>query len=119
MDWKNPVRAASKLGHLALALAACGAIGACTTSSEQIRGDVQPLGGDRFRYVSTATMMHPIDSRQGEHFRMKQLVELLQQRGLCPGGHVIESRDPPLFFNKDSRYEYAVRDVTYVGRCKA
>jgi hypothetical protein len=110
------VRAASK--RTALGLAVCGTVAACTTSSEQIRGDVQPIGADKFRYVSTATMMHPIDSRQGEHYRMTSLAALLQQRGLCPGGYVIESRDPPLFFNKDSRYEYAVRDVTYVGRCK-
>jgi hypothetical protein len=113
------VRAASDTVRLARVVIACGAIAACTTSSEAIRGDVQPIGSDRFRYVSTATMMHPLNSRQGEHFRMTKLAELLQERGLCPTGYVIESRDPPLFFNKDSRYEYAVRDVTYVGRCKS
>jgi hypothetical protein len=112
------VRVASKRTHALLALAACSVLAACTTSSEQIRGDVQPIASDKFRYVSTATMMHPVDSRQGEHYRMTNLASLLQQRGLCPGGYVIESRDPPLFFNKDSRYEYAVRDVTYIGRCK-
>lgn len=112
------MRAASKLIRAAMAISACSAMAACTTSSEAIRGDVQPISAGKFRYVSTATMMHPIDSRQGEHFRMTKLAELLQARGLCPGGHVIESRDPPLFFNKDTRYEYAVRDVTYIGRCK-
>jgi hypothetical protein len=112
------VRAADKRGRALWALASCGAMAACTTSSESIRSDVQLIGADKFRYVSTATMMHPIDNRQGEHFRMTNLAQLLQQRGLCPGGYVIESRDPPLFFNKDTRYEYAVRDVTYLGRCK-
>jgi hypothetical protein len=104
--------------RLAVAAAACSMIAACTVSSEAIRGEVQPMGGERFRYVSTATMMHPVNSRQGEHFRMTKLAELLQERGLCPAGYTIESRDPPLFFNNDSRYEYAVRDVTYIGRCK-
>jgi hypothetical protein len=117
MEWRNPVRAANKMMRPAVA-AACLLMTGCTVSSEAVRGDIAPLGADRFRYVSTATMMHPVDSRQGEHFRMKQLAEMLQQRGLCPTGYVIESRDPPLFFNKDSRYEYAVRGVTYVGRCK-
>jgi hypothetical protein len=111
------VRAVSN-ARLAFAAAAIGTVAACTASSEAIRGDLQPIGADRFRYVSTATMMHPADSRQGEHFRMTKLAELLRERALCPAGYAIESRDPPLFFNKDSRYEYAVRDVTYVGRCR-
>ena len=112
------MRGASKFGRAAVTLAVCGAIGACATSSEQVRDDVQAIGSGKFRYVSTATMMHPADSRQGEHYRMTKLDGLLKERGLCPGGYVIESRDPPPFFNKDSRYEYAVRDITYIGRCK-
>jgi hypothetical protein len=101
-----------------IVVAACSLVAGCAVSSEAVRGDLRSLGDDRFRYVSTATMMHPVDSRQGEHYRMNQLAKLLQERGLCPAGYVIESREPPLFFNKDSRYEYAIRDVTYVGRCK-
>jgi hypothetical protein len=108
------VRAADSLP----AFAACAALAACTTSSEAIRGNVQPIGSDKFRYVSTATMMHPVDSRQGGHSRMTNLAALLQARVLCSNGYEIESRDPPLLFNKDSRYEYGVRDITYIGRCK-
>jgi hypothetical protein len=112
------VRAASECGWLAAGLIACG-VTACATPSQPPRESFEQLGTDQFRFVSTATMMHPVNSRQGEHFRMGRLAERLREEGVCRSGYTIVSRNPPMFFSNDSRYEYAVRDVTYIGQCKS
>lgn len=105
--------------HLIGAACLAGSLAAaCAKAPDSMHENFEMIATDQFRFVSTATMMHPINSRQGEQFRLARLAEQLRQRNACPAGYSIAARDPPLFFNNDSRFEYAVRDVTYIGRCK-
>lgn len=95
-----------------------GALAGCASQPASLRDNLEVTAPGQFRYVVTATMLQPLDSRQGEHARRVALAKRLKERGLCPGGYEILSRDLPPALVRDSRFEYAVQDVTYVGRCK-
>jgi hypothetical protein len=107
--------AAARLG---VAVALLGAVAACGTAQETLRDNLDVTAPGQFRYVVTATMLHPAESRQAEHARMLGLAKRLEERGLCPQGYEIVSRDLPQPIVRDSRFEYTVQDITYVGRCK-
>lgn len=110
------LRAAARL---CVVVALFGAGAACGTAQKTLRDDLDVTAPGQFRYVVTATMLHPAESRQAEHARMLGLAKRLEERGLCPQGYEILSRDLPQPIIRDSRFEYTVEDITYVGRCKS
>jgi hypothetical protein len=112
---KAAQRAAARIGAAAILL---GTLASCASKPEALRDTLEVTAPDQFRYVVTATMLHPLESSQAEHARMVGLAKRLAEHGLCPHGYEILSRDLPPALVRDSRFEYTVQDVTYVGRCK-
>lgn len=100
------------------ALVATMLLGGCAPPPHPMVADLQKLSGDQFRFVSTATMLQPLNTDQGEHARMVKLSSLLAENRMCPDGFVIDGRDPPRSYGQVAVDEYVVRDVVYVGRCK-
>jgi len=99
------------------ALAALTLLAGCASAEPLAADQLDALGGDRYRFVTKASMMQPAASRQAEVARLRRLDRLLAERGLCPRGHRVIAREPPLLVETDTRYEYAIIDIVYVTQC--
>jgi hypothetical protein len=92
-------------------------LAACAAKTPVVQDDLAELAPGQFRYVVTATMLHPLNSNEGEHERLVRLKRRLAEKKLCPDGFRIVSRTPPMAFGTTHQGEYVVRDVTYLGEC--
>jgi hypothetical protein len=91
---------------------------ACTTEAPPVlKDELTTTEPGHFRYVATATMLHPLNGSEGEHHRLERLKRRLADARLCPDGFRIVTRVPPIAFGKTQEGDYVVRDVTYVGEC--
>ena len=92
-------------------------IGGCSADRRSVIEDLVDAGAGQFRYTTTATMLHPLNSAQAEQHRLCRLDALLRARGLCPNGYEILGRAAAPGHRLGGS-EYDVRDVTYTGRCR-
>lgn len=94
-------------------------LGGCADKPQSLSDAFQTTGSQTFSWVVSATAIQPVDDPQGEHARRARLERHLRDHGLCPNGYEIVSRDPPLGLGRVQRSEnpYALRNVTYSGRC--
>jgi hypothetical protein len=93
---------------------------ACTARPEAPEGSLEALPDGTFRYVATASVLHPLNTDQGEHSRLVRLERLLEARAICPEGYEILSRAPPRAYGGVAirTTEDWVGSVTYIGRCR-
>lgn len=98
--------------------AAC--LAACSAAAPSARSVLQFIGDGRFRYVSTASVLNPLNDDQGEHWRLVQLNHRLTEGGLCRNGYDILSRTPPRSYGSFNlaRTQYWTGEVVYLGECK-
>jgi hypothetical protein len=101
---------------LVFALDLAGCAGGPSRAPKQL---VETTGPNTFRYIVTSTMLHPLNSGQGEHARMAWLNNYLSTHGLCPQGYDIVSRAPPRSYGRLRRDEYEGRNIVYIGRCRS
>jgi hypothetical protein len=95
-----------------------GVLASCAASPESQGDRFEIVGPDQFRFITTASMMQPLNSRQAEHARLVRLQRAVDERKLCASGYSIASRNPPPFRETGTQYEYTVTEITYVGVCK-
>jgi hypothetical protein len=70
----NPLRWEANVGHSILLLCTMlGLEGACSAPESGSHDIVEMIGPDQFRYATTASVLHPLNSSQGEHTRMVRL----------------------------------------------
>jgi hypothetical protein len=89
----------------------------CAAPTPSLKDELVDQGAGRFQYVVTATMLHPLNTSEGEHDRAVRLKRRLAEARLCPSGYRILGRAPPFTPGKTHQGDYAVRDVTYFGEC--
>lgn len=95
-----------------------GLLAGCAAPPETQGDRFEVVGPDQFRFVTTASMMQPLNSRQAEHARLTRLKQQVTERKMCASGYTIASRNPPPFRETGTQYEYTVTEITYVGVCK-
>jgi hypothetical protein len=104
------LRAAALLGL-------AGILAACARPATHAADRFERLGDGRFRYVVTATMLHPFNSEQAEHERLVELERRVKASRMCPSGY--EVRRTPIFgYGRINQDDYAVGDLTYDGECR-
>ena len=103
-------------GILAAAIVLDVTLGGCAGAPRQPVEKFTRIDGEHFRFVVTATMLHPLNSEQAEHERLDTLARRVAAAGLCPAGYTL-TRRPALAYGRINEDEYAVRDVTYSGEC--
>jgi hypothetical protein len=117
----NPLRWEANVGLSILLLCTMlGLEGACSAPESGSHDIVEMIGPDQFRYVTTASVLHPLNSSQGEQTRMVRLDHYLKAQSRCPNGYDILSRTPPRSYGRMRAtwdQEWA-GDVTYIGKCK-
>ena len=102
------------------ALALLGTVAACTSPASGPHDVLERIGPNQFRYVTTASVLHPLNSSQGEHTRMLWLDHHLESQSLCPNGYDVLSRTPPRSYARTAAtwdQDWA-GEVTYIGKCK-
>lgn len=95
-----------------------GLLAGCAAAPESQGDRFEIVAPDQFRFITTANMLQPLNSRQAEHARLTRLKRQIEERKMCASGYTIVSRNPPPFRETGTRYEYTVTEITYVGVCK-
>jgi hypothetical protein len=103
-------------GTLVAAIVLGAALAGCAGAPRQPVEQFTRLDGEHFRFVVTATMLHPLNGEQAEHERLDVLARRVAAGGLCPAGYTL-TRRPALAYGRINADDYAVRDVTYGGEC--
>ena len=103
----------SRLAGLILAAG----LASCAPRVDAVVEDLAQINPNEFRYTTTASMLHPANSPEGERHRLRRLTELLAARGMCPQGFVVASRTPPLRAAGIGSEQY-LKSLIYSGRCK-
>ncbi len=96
-----------------------GVLAGCAASPEENKGDrFEIVGPDQFRFITTASMMQPLNSCRRSMRGWSDCSERWTSEKLCASGYTIASRNPPPFRETGTQYEYTVTEITYVGVCK-
>jgi hypothetical protein len=100
----------------AVAILLAATVTGCAGATRQPVEKFARIDATHFRFIVTATMLHPMNSEQAEHERLERLARNVAAAGLCPGGYTLK-RHPSLAYGRIHADEYAVGDVTYDGEC--
>ena len=100
----------------AVAIVLAAALAGCAGAARRPVDRFERIDSGHFRFVVTATMLHPLNGEQAEHERLDTLARRVAAAGLCPGGYTL-TRRPALAYGRINADEYAVGDVTYSGEC--
>jgi len=92
-------------------------LAACIPRADSVVDDLVQTAPGEFRYTATASMLHPANSPQEEHYRQRRLGDLMAAQKMCPQGFVVLSRTPPMGPAGAGSEQY-MRALVYDGRCK-
>ena len=116
-----PTALVGQLGprSMPMVLAVLGALAACNAPTSGPHVKLERIGPDQFRYVTTASVLHPLNSSEGEHTRTVWLDHLLKSQSLCPHGYNILARTPPRRAQTAAVWDQDwAGEVIYIVKCK-
>lgn len=99
------------MNRLIMACAAVAALSACEVDRLGATSFARGISSSTFSFEARSNNIYPLNSSEGEAYRMSQLQEWLDDNSMCARGFEITSRS-------SVHAAGAVHIISYDGRCK-